>query len=91
MQNIYRAEQAAIELWRRGWIVLCPHKNTAFFGGACDDQIWIDGGLELLERCDAIFMLKEWQGSEGAQKEYSRAVQLNMPIFHEENGYPEVP
>lgn len=37
--NIEAAERVAIALWQQGYAVICPHKNTAFFGGAAPDEV----------------------------------------------------
>jgi len=65
-ENIYKARLAAKKYWSRGYAVICPHMNTAFMDGACEDNIWIDGDLELLKRSDIIVMLPTWEKSEGA-------------------------
>jgi len=89
VQNIRHAEQASIKLWREGWAVICPHKNTSFLGGAVhdgddgDSSIWLDGDLEILRRCDAIFMLNGWTNSEGARKEFELACELRLGVFFE--------
>ena len=31
--NIQHARVVAHDLWYKGWAVICPHSNTAFFGG----------------------------------------------------------
>lgn len=81
--NIRRAEAKALELWREGWVVLCPHKNTQNFQGSCPDRVWLDGCLELLKRCDAIYLLSNWQTSEGSKEEYKLAVELGLEIIIE--------
>lgn len=68
-QNIRRAEEAALHVWRSGAVAICPHKNTEHFDGAADDAIWLDGDLEILSRCDAIFMVQGWNTSQGAEAE----------------------
>ena len=91
--NIYVAEIAAVRLWKKGWAVLCPHKNTEHFERYEDDYLhysaWINGDIEMLRRCDAIFMLENWQGSSGAKGEHAFAKKRKIPIFYEEEGYPE--
>ena len=66
--NIWRARRAAQRLWQENWTVICPHMNTAFFNGG--EGIYIRGDLEIVKRCDAIFMLKGWNTSIGAGEEY---------------------
>lgn len=88
--NIQLAEKAAIKLWQEGWAVICPHKNTAHFGGVVagnseeDHMCWINGDLEILSRCNAIYMLKNWELSGGARKELALAKQLGLEIYYEE-------
>ncbi len=55
----WRALDVEELFWDGGDIVgmaLCPHKNTAGFGGlpGCSDDMWLQGDLELLRRCDAV-------------------------------------
>ena len=57
-ENIMRARAKAHELWLEGWVVICPHMNTAFMTGD-NPQMYLDGSLEILNRCDAIYMLKD--------------------------------
>jgi hypothetical protein len=83
VQNIRHAEQVALRLWLEGWAVFCPHKNTAFFGGGCDDSVWLEGDMEILRRCDAIYMLNTWTKSAGATAEHGEALRLGIPIFYE--------
>jgi hypothetical protein len=82
-QNIRQAEEAALEIWRMGAAVICPHTNTRFFQGAAPDEVWLAGDLEILRRCDAIYMVGGWSNSSGAVKERDLAARLGMPIFYE--------
>jgi hypothetical protein len=86
-EHIRKAEDAALRLWQLGWVVICPHKNTAHFGGACDDKVWLEGDLELLRRSDAIYLLSRWQQSVGACAEYELARELGK-VIHEEDFTP---
>jgi hypothetical protein len=81
MQNIRRAEDLAIQVWRSGAACICPHKNTAFFGGAADDSVWLEGDLEIMRRCDALLCTADWQASEGATGEVRLARSLGIPVF----------
>ncbi len=85
-QNIMKARNAAERLWKQGWVVLCPHLNTAFFDEDCPEvpnQVWLMGGMELLSRCDAVYMLKEFRNSEGAMNELGLAQKLGIEILFE--------
>lgn len=81
MLNIRRAESIALAVWQAGMVALCPHMNTAFFGGACDDATWLAGDLELLRRCDAVLLVPGWEESSGTIAEIEFARQHGIPVF----------
>lgn len=92
--NIKRAEEVAIQLWAAGWAVFCPHLNTAHFEryerlAGLDYETWISGTMEILKRCDAIFMMKAWTYSTGAKMEHQFAIKNNKNIYYEKDGIPE--
>ncbi len=90
-ENIRKAEDAAIRLWKLGWVVLCPHKNSANFGGVCDDSVWLDGYLELVRRSDAIYLLKGWHKSVGSRAERKLADELGIAIYEERHYKNPIP
>ena len=57
------------------------HKNTALFGGAAPDSVWLEGDLEMMRRCDAILCTDDWERSAGARDEVKLARELNIPVF----------
>jgi len=80
--NIRRAEEVALRIWRTGKAaVICPHTETRFFQGAAPDEIWLDGTLELLRRCDAIFLLPGWLDSVGTRGERHEAIHRGLRVF----------
>jgi len=91
--NIKRAEKASIKLFRKGWAVITPHKNTAHYEIYEDEtltyEMWLAADMEMLKRSDAIFLLNGWQNSHGAVKEQQYALGNNMPVFYEDEGIPE--
>ena len=81
--NIREAETYALHIWRLGnTAVICPHANTRYFYGAAPDDLFIEGGLEILKRCDAIFMLPKWEQSEGSVEEKREAIRCSIPVFY---------
>lgn len=82
MQNIRAAERVALELWQRGFAVICPHKNAAFFDGAADDDVWLKGDLEMLSRCDMCVMVPGWEQSSGATAERMFALQHKIKVYY---------
>ena len=51
-RNIILASEAALQGWRQGWTVICPHKNTKDFQWATDisHDVWVEGDLEMAEK-----------------------------------------
>lgn len=81
LENIRAAEAVAIEVWKTGHVALCPHLNSRFMGGICDDKVFLEGAIELMKRCDFIVLVPGWEKSRGALAEIEIAKKLNMPIF----------
>jgi hypothetical protein len=82
-ENIIRARNAAVKLWQQGYAVVCPHLNSAFMGGICDDKAFLEGDLAILRRCDCIYLLKGWELSQGARAEHELAVKIGLEIMYE--------
>lgn len=80
-QNIRRAEELSLEVWRMGVAAICPHTNTRFFQGAAEDKVWLEGDLEILKRCDALILVPGWENSSGTQAEVAQAKASGQPIF----------
>jgi len=81
--NVRHAEEVSLKLWQKGYAVICPHTMTRNFQGAAPDEVWLKGDLELLRRCDAIYMLIGWPHSTGARDEYAEAVVRGMRMYFE--------
>ena len=81
-QNIEAASRVAMEVWKLGAMCFCPHKNTAFFGGALPDETWLEGDKELIRRSDAVLMMREWMTSTGACCENAWASLLGKPVLY---------
>lgn len=80
-QNVRRAEELALQAWRLGFAVICPHTNTRFFDGAANDNIWLEGDISILLRCDAVLLVDNWKQSQGAQTEVKVAKENNIPVY----------
>lgn len=79
--NIMQAEAAAFDIASMGLFPLVPHKNTEHFDGELSDNFWLEGYLELLRRCDAVFALWGWKTSRGATTEITTANMLGIPVL----------
>lgn len=84
-RNIDEAEKAALWVWGHGGAAICPHKNTAFLGGALgiEDKTWLVGDLEILKRCDAVYAMAGWRRSQGATAEVEFARRQGIPVFEQ--------
>ena len=87
-KNITKAEIVSINLIRNGWHVFTPHKNTSHYEQYEDNQLttqtWIDMDLNMLARCDAIYVMDNWHNSTGTKIEIEFALKHNIPRFYEE-------
>lgn len=79
--NVERAKWWAEALWRLGAVVICPHVNTYEMDQAITPQEFVARDLEIVRRCDAVFMLPGWIASEGARLEHSEARDAGKRVF----------
>jgi len=89
LANIEKAYNVFIELLRCGIYSICPHTLTTHIIDAkvdtlkgMDYEIWIEYCFSVLQRCDAVLMLDNWQDSYGAKKELSYTKKLGLPIYY---------
>lgn len=82
LENIRNAEALALRVWKAGAACICPHKNTAFFGGAADDSVWLAGDIEMMIRCDAVIVTDGWHRSSGTRDEIRIAKERGIPVFY---------
>ncbi len=92
-KNIEDAEYVSISLIRQGFSVMCPHKNTSGYEKYEDGKItydtWLKMDLEILSRCDVIYVMKNSTNSNGAKKEIEHAQKLGIPIIYEKHCPPD--
>lgn len=85
--NIKRAEEVSIQLIREGYHVITPHKNTAGYEKYENDKItyetWMALSLNILSRCDAIYVMNGSTQSNGVQREMEFAKLRNIEILNE--------
>jgi len=89
--NIIKAELASVQLIKNGWAVFTPHLNTRHFEKYTDikNEVYYQMDIEILTRCDAIFMLDNYADSVGANHEHDVAYKYNLDIYFQEDGYPQ--
>ena len=83
-KNIRLAECYSIELWNRGYKVFCPHLNTFHFEvkAKADEKSYKEFDMRMLQYCDAVFALPNWEESVGAKAEIEEAKRLEKPVFY---------
>lgn len=90
-ENCTIAKNIALELWKMGHAVICPHANTdlpiALADKECEEKVWLDGDLQMIARCDALVIVPDWEGSNGTKGEIEYAKARDIPIYY----YPNVP
>jgi len=82
-ENIEAARKVAVEVWKLGAVAVCPQLNSAYMCGVVPVERFLEGGLELVRRCDAVMLLRGWRGSIGSQSEFNLSVRLRIPQFDE--------
>lgn len=81
--HIEQARRCAVDLWQAGACALTPHLNSAFMDGAAPDATFLEGGLELLRRCDALVVVIDREAhSSGVRAELELAEREGMPVFY---------
>jgi nucleoside 2-deoxyribosyltransferase len=80
-KNVRSAEEEALSVLRAGAAVFCPHTQARFYDGELSWEEWIARDLEVLKRCDALYLISGWQNSRGAVAEHAFAVANNIPFF----------
>ena len=86
--NIKEAEKVSINLIANGFHVITPHKNTSGYEKYEDGNItyetWIDMDIDILSRCDAVYVMQNSKNSNGAFREIDFARKNNIPLIYEE-------
>ena len=90
-QNIRRAEEVVFDLNKAafetvgGYIALCPHATFRFSDGILSEEFWLGATMELMKRCDAIFMMVGHGNSQGSLAELAEATERGMKVFFQES------
>ncbi len=92
-KNIAEAEAVSIALIRQGFFVITPHKNTSGYEKYEDGKItydtWLKMDLEILSRCDVVYVMKNSTNSNGTKTEIKHAQKLGIPIIYEKDCPPD--
>ena len=80
MERFTKAEK---ELTEHGFSVINPAKMDGVLPKCCSHEDFMKIDLALLEMCERIYMLKGWEKSCGANREYGYALASDMTIMFE--------
>jgi hypothetical protein len=86
--NVNKAVEAARILEQHGWVIFVPHIHYLPLDLHYNDIM--EQCKEMIQRCDAIFMLDNWKSSKGANIELIEARSIGLPVFCENEGYPTI-
>ena len=83
IENVHAMIQQADRIRRLGYAVLVPCQDilTGLVMGNLTYQDYFENNLAWLEKADAVFLCKGWEGSEGCKREAARARELGIPIY----------
>lgn len=85
-ENIQRAKDRSVELVKSSIYPVVPHLCTAFLDGlAEDDEFFLPSVMELMRRCDAVYLVKGWEKSSGAVEEVKEAFRMDIDVYDENN------
>ncbi len=79
--NIKKARNLSIKLWEAGVPNICPHTNSGFLDSPETDKIILPADIEIMKRCDAVVVLKDWLESTGTRTELIEAYNSDIPIY----------
>lgn len=79
-ENIFAARKVGAELVTNGFMPVIPHANTAHFDGLNTDDFFLEGTLEMMRRCDVVFLIPGHEKSSGARAEKAEAANLGIPV-----------
>jgi hypothetical protein len=82
-QKIEKIKEASDVIWERGFVPLFPYFAVSGKSSNFSFDEVLDSCLDLVGRCDAMYMLPGWSNSERAQRERERAIQRKKWVFYD--------
>lgn len=80
--NVAHAANVALQAWTAGAAAISPHLNSVPFDGALPDDVWLEGDLAIVHKCDAVLMIDNWKSSPGATEERRAAMAWGIPVLY---------
>lgn len=88
--HVLEAEKAIPKLIEMGYVPYCPHTTTQHLQDLFPDDTFLDMCLEFIRRMnpetDIMYMVKNYEKSEGAIEELSLAKSLGIDVVCEATG-----
>ena len=75
--------EAEKQLKEQGYEVINPARIGVMLPKSFEHKDYMDIDFALMQKCDAIYLLKGWRASIGSVNEVSYAKQRDMKILHE--------
>lgn len=81
-KNIHNARMWGVVVAKAGAYPMIPHSNTSNLDGAVEgDEFWLQGTMEMMRRCDGVFLTDDWIRSSGSRAEKAEAERLGIPVL----------
>jgi hypothetical protein len=83
--NMQKAEQASIQLIRNGFAVFTPHKNFYDYQKYedVDYETYLQIDFEIISRCNAVYVLDNWNESPGTKREIEYCDSIGIPVLYQ--------
>ena len=85
---LQRFSDAETYLAKQGYIVINPARVLNEMPKDTDHEEYMILGMAMLGMCDSIYMLRGWEKSCGANREYGYALAKDLKIIFEEGETP---
>lgn len=84
-KNMEIAEKASIELIRNGFAVFTPHKNFYDYQKYedVDYETYLQIDFEIISRCNAVYVLDNWNESPGTKREIGYCDSIGIPVLYQ--------
>ena len=79
-KNKYQALSAGLVVWKLGGVPLIPHCLGYDIEWEIPDEMALAGVMELMRRCDAVYVIGR---SKGVDAEVDEADRLKIPVFND--------
>jgi len=78
--NVRRAEEIGLAVAEAGAVPVVPHTMYKFYG-VFGQAFWLQCGVTLLGRCDAILLFGQWEADSSTYIQVKEAERLSLDRF----------